>query len=45
PNPSNSIILTARESKLIKDIDEVNYTFLTVEEVQTIVLDPNWVKL
>ena len=45
PNPSNSIILTASESKLIKDIDEVNYTFLTVAEVQTIVLDPNWVKL
>ena len=45
PNPSGGPILTASEAEIIRQIDPVNYSFLTVAEVQTIVLDPNWVKL
>ena len=45
PNPSNAIILKASESELIRQIDTGTYSFLTVAEVQTIILDPNWVKL
>ena len=45
PNPSGGPILTASEAEIIRQIDTVNYSFLTVEEVQAIVLDPNWVKL
>lgn len=45
PNPSNSIILTASESDIIRRIDELNYSFMTVSEVQSEVENPDWVKL
>lgn len=45
PNPSDSIILTASESELIRQIDTVNYSFMTVAEVQAEVAGPNWTKL
>ena len=45
PNPSDGLILTASESELIRQLDPVNYSFLTIEEVETLVLDPNWNKL
>ena len=45
PNPSGGPILKASEAEIIRQIDTVNYSFLTVAEVQTIVLDPNWTKL
>ena len=45
PNPSGGPILKASEADIIRNIDTDNYSFLTVAEVQTIVLDPNWVKL
>lgn len=45
PNPSGGPILKASEAEIIRQIDIVNYSFLTVAEVQAIVLDPNWVKL
>ena len=45
PNPSGGPILKASEADIIRNIDTNNYSFLTVAEVQAIVLDPNWVKL
>jgi hypothetical protein len=45
PTPSANIILTGAEAEIIRQIDPVNYSFLTVAEVQTIISDPNWVKL
>ena len=50
PNPSDSLILKASEADIIRQIDTLNYSFLTVAEVQEIVNpegvpDPNWVKL
>ena len=45
PNPSGGPILKASEAEIIRQIDTVSYSFLTVAEVQAIVLDPNWVKL
>ena len=45
PNPSDSIILKASEAELIRQIDTGTYSFLTVAEVQALILDTNWVKL
>ena len=45
PNPSDGLILTASESELIRQLDTVNYSFLTIEEVETLVALPNWNKL
>ena len=45
PNPSDGVILTASESELIRQIDTVNYSFMTIAEVQTEVAGPNWTKL
>ena len=45
PNPSGGPILKASEAEIIRQIDTGNYSFLTVAEVQAIVVDPNWVKL
>ena len=45
PNPSDSIILKASESELIRQIDTLNYSFLTVAEVQALIVNTDWVKL
>jgi len=45
PSPSRSIILKASEAELIRQINTANYSFLTIDEVQTEVAGPNWVKL
>ena len=45
PNPSDGIILKASEAEIIRQIDIGTYSFLTVAEVQAIILDPNWTKL
>ncbi len=45
PNPSDAIILTASESEIIRQIDTGTYSFLTVAEVQAIIVDTDWVKL
>ena len=45
PNPSDGLILKASECEIIRQIDTGTYSFLTVAEVQTIILDPNWTKL
>ncbi len=45
PNPSDGLILTASESELIRQIDTGTFSFLTVAEVEDLVLDTNWVKL
>ncbi|MCK5603127.1 hypothetical protein KAR91_14685, partial [Candidatus Pacearchaeota archaeon] len=45
PNPSDSIILTATESEIIRQLNTLYYSFLTVKEVLLITEDPNWIKL
>ena len=45
PNPSDGLILTSSESELIRQIDDQNYSFMTVAEVQAEVAGPNWTKL
>ncbi len=45
PNPSGGPILKASEAEIIRQIDTVNYSFLTVAEVQAEVAGPNWTKL
>ena len=45
PNPSGSPNLLASEADIIRQIDTGTYSFLTVAEVQAIIVDTNWVKL
>ena len=45
PNPSDSLILKASEAEIIRQIDTGTYSFLTVAEVQAIIVDTDWVKL
>ena len=45
PNPSDSVILTASESELIRQLDPDTFSFMTVDEVLTEVALPNWIKL
>lgn len=45
PNPSDGLILKASEAEIIRQIDTLNYSFLTIAEVQIEVALPNWVKL
>lgn len=45
PNPSDGLILKASEANIIRQIDTVNYSFLTIAEVQALIVDTDWVKL
>jgi hypothetical protein len=45
PNPSDSIILKASEAELIRQIDTGTYSFLTVAEVEALIVNTDWVKL
>ena len=45
PNPSDGLILKASEAELIRQIDINNYSFLTVAEVQALIVENDWVKL
>ena len=45
PNPSDGLILKASEAEIIRQIDTGTYSFLTVAEVQAIIVDTDWVKL
>ena len=45
PNPSGSPNLKASEAELIRQIDVTKYSFLTVAEVQALIVDTDWVKL
>jgi len=44
PNPSDGLILKGSEAEIIRQLDVTKYSFLTIAEVQTLVLDTNWVK-